>query len=342
MKNHLIILLILFTSCTNSNPESVQLISENAMVKPIEDVIMRCPEGMHFADGRIFIINGCGDHPIQIINPATGEEQWVGRFGDGPDEIASPSSMFSFNHEDDVTLKILDSRKRSIFQLKDTNEGYVLQEEKKIPPVISTWIHFIELEDGSIVYNQASGSYNMSRWLPNGEELFVMDFQPDIGSQSHGMYKAYDYYNDLAVHPKGDKIIQVLHNFPYMVAYNQNLERIEIKQTEDKVPQPDWSNEGVEKFFDLPQYALEVYSSEEYFYVVNPRATYEQTANAQFKPSIDIYNWEMELVASLSLDKMFGGVAIDFSNKKIYGLTFGSEDAVLGEVTIPRSLHQFF
>jgi hypothetical protein len=50
----------------------------------------------------------------------------------------------------------------------------------------------------------------------------------------------------------------------------------------------------------------------------------------------------MELVASLSLDKVLAYAAIDFSNKKIYGITFGVEDVVLGEVSIPSSLHQFF
>lgn len=332
-------------SCNSSKTESVQslqLVSDEAVVKPLEAVIIRCPIGIQVADGRIFIINECGDHPVQIIHPATKEEHWVGKFGDGPDEIGSLSSISSFNNDDGALLKLLDSRKRSIFQLKDTNEGYVLQEERKIPPVISSWIHFIELGDGSIVYNQASGLYNMSRWLPSGKELFVMDFQPDIGSQSRDLFKVYDYYNHLAVRPNGEKIVQVLQHFPYMIAYNKELKLIEIKQTNDNIPRPDWSIEGARKFFNLPQYALEVHSSENYFYVLNPRATYEQTADAQFKPLLEIYNWDIELVATLSLDKVFAYVAIDASNKKIYGITFGSEDVILGEVNIPASLHRFF
>lgn len=126
-----------------------------------------------------------------------------------------------------------------------------------------------------------------------------------------------------------------------MIAYDDQLQLLEIKQTEGKIPQLDWSLDGSKKFEGFPFLSLEAKAGPDYFYVLNPKLIYRPFSDEEpIDPSIDIYNWEM--VASLKLDKLLSNLSIDFDNKKIYGVTFGSGDQVLGEVSIPASLHQFF
>lgn len=351
MKYYFIFFLFFLTSCTNSNPELVQLVSAEAMVKPYEDIFIRCPApfGIQSAKGKVIIFNRCGDFPVQIIDLANGKEYWVGSFGEGPDEMGTPFGMLSYVNEPNLLVKILDQRKQSIFRVMAKDDDYYLEEEKRFPPVISVYKDVIEFEDGSFLYNRQQAEYNIGKWLPSGEELFVMDFQPDIGypdGTGDGFWladKGMAYYNSLLVNPISGKIIQILNWFPYMIAYNDQLQLMEIKQTQENVPKLDWSLSGSTKFQNTPNLALFAKPGPDYFYVFNPNSTMSQRSNGEFiQPSIEIYNWDMELVASLKLDKFLNLFTIDFENKKIYGITFGSGDQVLGEVSIPASFHQFF
>ena len=351
MNHYLIIFLLFLTSCTNSNKEMVQLVTESAVVKPHEDIMIRClaPDGVHFAKGKVIILNSCGDYPFQIIDLATKKEQWVGSFGDGPNEIGYAVGMLSYVKDPHLLVKVIDQRKQRIFRVMAKDDEYFLEEEKSFPPVIAAYKDVIELPDGSILYNRLQAEYNIGKWLPNGEELFVMDFQPDIGfpdeSGSGGwlMEKAMAYYNSLIVNPTSGKLIQILRMYPYMIAYDNQLQLLEIKQTEGKIPQLDWSLSGSRKFEGFPFLSLEAKVGSDYFYVLNPKLIYRPFSDEEpIDPSIDIYNWDMELVASLKLDKLLRDLSIDSENKKIYGVTFGSGDQVLGEVSIPASLHQFF
>lgn len=343
-KHYFIISIFSILSCNNSNPELLQLVSAEGVVKPLEDIIIRCPmpRGILSAEGKVLIFNRCGDYPLQIIDLANKKEHWIGRFGDGPNEMRSPTNMLSYAKEPGVLVKVLDSRTQSIFRVMAKDDEYYLEEERKIPPMIYGYKNFIELQDQSIIYNRLQDEYNIGKWLPTGEELFVIDFQPDIGSPKGNTEKAMHYYNHIVVNPINGKIIQILAVFPYMLAYDHQLQLIEIKQTRDNIPKPDWSIDGSDKFADIPINARDILPGANYFYVLNPRATPRERSTGNFPPSIDIYNWNMELVASLSLDKFFDNFAIDFENKKIYGSTFGTEDQVLGEVSIPVSLHPFF
>lgn len=341
----IIISLGFLSSCSDSKLESVQLVSDEAVVKPFEDIMIGCVvhQGIQISEGKIIILKNCGDYPIRIIDLVAGEEHWVGSFGDGPGEVGNHNGFPSHTLEKGTLAKVIDYSKRIIYGLIKTNEGFSILKERDFPPVITSWKDIIELVDGSIIYNSVGELYNISKYMPNGEELFVMDFQPDIGSPNQGMDKAYDYYNDMIINPLTGKIIQVLQNFPYMIAYDQQLQLLEIKKTREEVPKPDWSIKGNRKYDPIPRYATQVLSGPNYYYVMNPEVNQEQTyGNNQYSPSLDIYNWEMELVASLNLDKPIFHSNIDFENKKIYGITFGSDDMVLGEVSIPASLHRFF
>ncbi len=350
MKYLFIFFLFFLTSCTNSNPELVQLVSAEAVVKPYEDIFIRCPApfGIQSAKGKVIILNSCGDYPVQIIDLSNDKEYWVGSFGDGPNEIGHAVGMLSYVNEPNLLVKILDQRRQSIIRVMAKDDEYYLQEEKSFPPVISAYKDVIELEDGSILYNRVQAEYNIGKWLPTGEELFVMDFQPDIGYPEESGFgwlaeKGMSYYNKLIVNPNSGKIIQILRMFPYMIAYDDQLQLLEIKQTQENVPKPDLSLSGSEKFDDILTFALDAQPGPDYFYVFNPNSTMSQRLTGELiEPSIDIYNWDMELVASLKLDKLLNLFTIDFENKKIYGITFGSGDQVLGEVSIPASLHQFF
>lgn len=352
MNHYLIILLIVLASCTKSSTEMAQLVTESAVVKPHEDIFIRClaPFGIQSAKGKVIIINRCGDYPVQIIDLANDKEYRVGSFGEGPDEMVIPyGGMLTYVNDPNLLIKILDQRKQSIFQVMAKDDDYYLEEEKSFPPVIYAYKDVIELPDGSILYNRQQAEYNIGKWLPNGEELFVMDFQPDIGypdGTGDGFWlgeKGFSYYNSLLVNPINGKIIQILNWFPYMIAYDDQLQLLEIKQTQENVLKPDWSLSGTKKFENTPDFALFAKPGPNYFYVFNPNSTISQRSNGEFiQPSIEIYNWDMELVASLKLDKYLNQFTIDFDNKKIYGITFGSGDQVLGEVSIPASLHQFF
>jgi hypothetical protein len=346
-----IFFLFFLTSCTNSNTELVQFVSDSAVVKPHEDIFIRClaPRGIHFTEGKVIILNSCGDYPFQIIDLSNDKEHWVGSFGDGPNEIAYAVGMLSYVNKPNLLVKVIDQRKLNIFQVITKDDKYYVEEEKSFPPVISVYKDVIELEDGSILYNRQQAEYNIGKWLPSGEELFVMDFQPDIGfpegSGDDGWLaeKGMAYYNSLIVNPNSGKIVQILRMYPYMIAYDDQLQLIEIKQTEGKIPQLDWSLSGSKKFEGFPFLSLEAQAGSDYFYVLNPRLIYRPFSKEEpIDPSIDIYNWDMELVASLKLDKLLRNFTIDFKNKKLYGVTFGSADQVLGEVSIPTSLHPFF
>lgn len=351
MKYYFIIFMFFLASCTNSNTEMVQLVSESAVVKPHEDILIRClaPSGIYFAGGKVILFNSCGDYPLQIIDLANNKEYWVGRFGDGPNEIGNAVGMLTHIEEPNLLAKVIDQRKQSIFRVTAKDDEYYLSEEKSFPSVISVYNDVIELSDGSILYNRLQADYNIGKWLPNGEELFVMDFQPDIGFPDETgfggwlMEKAMAYYNSLIVNPNSGKIIQILRMYPYMISYNDQLQLLEIKKTEGKIPQLDWSLNGSRKFEGFPFLSLEAKAGPDYFYVLNPKLIYRPFSDEKpIDPSIDIYNWNMELVATLKLDKLLRDLTIDFENKKIYGVTFGSEDQVLGEVSIPASLHPFF
>jgi hypothetical protein len=351
VKNYIIIFLCFLSSCTHSNPEWVQLVSAEAVVKPHEDIFIRClaPDGLQFAKGKIIILNRCGDYPVQIIDLGNAKESWVGSFGDGPNEIGYAVGMLSYDDDPNLLIKVIDQRKQSIIRLMAKDDEYYLEEEKNFPSVISVYKDVIEMEDGSILYNRLQAEYNIGKWLPSGEELFVMDFQPDIGFPDESGFggwlaeKGMSYYNSLIVNPNTGKLIQVLRMFPYMIAYDNQLQLLKIKQTEGKLPQVDWSLPGSRKFEGLSFLSLEAKAGPDYFYVLNPKLIYNpRSFEESIDPSIDIYNWDMELVASLKLDKLLEYMSIDFKNKKIYGKTFGSEDQVLGEVSIPASLHQFF
>lgn len=338
----LIILFVFVLACSSPKEEEAIVISAEALVEEVSGVELHCPEQVFWSDGKLITINNCGGNAVQVIDLQTKSEQWLGTFGDGPDEIGSLASMVSFDKSNGVLVKMLDTRKRSIFTLFENDGEIKLTQDQNIPEVIYNWYNFIELRDGSIVYNNLSGEYNMSRYLPSGDELFVMDFLPDIGTPNQGVDKAYDYYNHIVAKPDGSKIVQVLQSFPFMIAYDADLNLIELHQTQESYQKPDFSISGANKFFDLPQYILEAHAGEDYFYVVNPNATYEQTADANFAPIIEIYNWDMELQATLSLDRLLGFTAIDFDQKKIYGLAIGEEELVLANVDIPRELHQYF
>lgn len=219
---YFISLLIFSTSCTKSSTDLVQLVEESAVVKPHEDIFISClaPEGLYFAQGKVIILNSCGDYPFQIIDLATKKEQWVGSFGDGPNEIGYAVGMLSYVREPNLLVKVIDQRKQRIFRVMAKDDEYFLEEEKSFPPVIAAYKDVIELPDGSILYNRLQAEYNIGKWLPNGEELFVMDFQPDIGfpdeSGSGGwlMEKAMAYYNSLIVNPTSGNLIQILRMYP--------------------------------------------------------------------------------------------------------------------------------
>ena len=329
-------------ACSSPKEEQAIIISAEAPVQEVSGIELRCPEQLFWSKGKLITINNCGGNAVQVIDLQTKSEQWLGTFGDGPNEIGSLATMVTFDKSDGVLVKMLDSRKKSIFKLIENNGEIELIQERKIPDEIYNWYNFIELGDGSIVYNHLSGEYNMSRYLAKDKELFVMDFLPDIGTTNIGVNKAYDYYNHIVVKPDGSKVIQLLQSFPFMIAYDGDLNLIEIRQTKPSYDTPDYEVRGAEKFFDLPQYVLEVLPGEDYFYVVNPNATYSQTADANFAPIIEIYNWNMELQATLSLDRLLGFTAIDFDQKKIYGLAIGDAELVLANVEIPNELHKYF
>jgi hypothetical protein len=336
-----IVCLLICVGCNNLKQE-VSVVYKATVMPVIGTESLRCPGALVFFENYLAIVHQCGANRLQIFDMTDFSDQWLGEVGGGPNEIWSLGHLPSFARNNAHQIKFVDDAKKRFFHLIRNDQNFFsLEAENAIPNQLEGYLECVELTDHSLIYGQSNGLYNLGRYFPDGRELFLEDFYPDIGSTHTGVKKAYDYYHSLLVHPSGNIIVQALQGAPFLVAFDDQLQLKDIKQTKNTFTRLDAGDFGPGGS-SPKQYVLEAHSNTDYIYLLNPQASFDETSDGNFIPSIEIYDWELNQVATLTLDRLFVYMAIDYQNQKIYGATMEDAEIILGFVEIPEALKAFF
>ncbi len=322
--------------------QSSSVLQDTLEVINIDEVITWCPRSLDYLNNHLVIINNCKDSLLQLVDLENMTTEMYAPKGEGPEEFLYLRSHGQIEvHQNSRHLRLIDSHKRKAY-LFGTENHKKFVDEKKLPREIVFWKDLLHLGDQDWIYSPLN-STSFITIFRNDELSKDISFFPEVETYYSNDVVNYAYYNITAYDNERNKIVSALRYFPGIVIFNDDGDKLHT-YLDEYYKEPEFRSKHPIPTNNPMFYYNNVKTTKNYIYAMNYNVSFEafQKDESKTRGVLEVFDWELNLMAVFHFDRPIGNITIDVENMRIYGFSTDFDEHALCKINIPVEYYRFF